>query len=102
MKLQFSHKFGFPVFLFIFTWVIRAIYSYRFQWLAGDSYDYIEIANGIPRFEFSLGGQPTTFRPPLYPLLISIFPALPMNWTLDGLTAVIVYFVSQGTCRERE
>ena len=90
---------------------VRFAWVFLKPWLAGDSQDYLTIAKNI-RFHrtFSLTESatgpwlPTTFRPPLYPLFVSLFwfkdappitPLLVAQAFLGATTVALVYLIAR-------
>jgi 4-amino-4-deoxy-L-arabinose transferase-like glycosyltransferase len=76
--------------------IVRLVYAQLWTWIAGDTVDYWELARSIANGQFTLGGQPTAFRPPLYPLFIYLVqdPIL-LQCLLGAVTCGLLYRITR-------
>lgn len=83
-------------YIFLGAVLLRLAYSIN-SWVAGDTPDYLALAESIRNGQFNLNGVPTTFRPPLYPLMVSLFgdATIIVQCILGGLTCVLIYRISR-------
>ncbi len=78
-KFKTKYKVLDELLLFCSAFFLRAFYVSRNHYLTGDSHDYLTLAKNLAfHHVFSLDRSesalaPTAFRPPLYPVLISLF-----------------------------
>lgn len=75
--------------LFCSAFLVRAVYIYFNRWLAGDSFDYLNLAQNLAlHHTFGFGDTESitasAFRPPVYSAFISLF-----WWTGDASTVVL-------------
>ena len=93
--------------IFILAFVVRATYAWFNLWWAGDSHEYLAIAQNIAfHHSFSLTtGIPTASRPPLYPFLIAAFwwtdkapitAVVLLQCVCGAATVVLVYLIAKG------
>lgn len=114
-KTKFLYQNSTSLILFGLALSLRISYVARANWLAGDSYDYLNIAKNLAYyFSFGFGKTEsairlTSSRPPLYPILISLFwwdgppikVILFLQAVLGAITVLLVYHLAKRTFDKR-
>lgn len=109
MKISNGFRKEIPIILVAFyAFVVRVFYFSRNSFIAGDSYDYLNLAKNLATHHLYGFGEaaarfPSAFRPPLYSFVISLFwgtgnpewITLLFQAFLGAITVLLVYFLAK-------